>query len=73
MGKARVQVTRPVDDALADATMKVSQSHTLLSGIVESAVHPAVQASARECLEMLDEAVTDLRDVASSIRASRPR
>ena len=69
---ANVRVVRPIEDALATATMKVSQAHMLMSGVVESAVHPDVQASARTCLVMLEDAVTDLREVALSLRASRP-
>jgi hypothetical protein len=67
---AGVRPARFIEDALAIATMKVSQSHFLLSGIVESAVLPDVQASARACLETLERAVTDLREVAVSLRAS---
>ncbi len=52
--------------------MKVSQSHLLLSGIIDSAVYPPVRASAEECLEMLGDAVTDLRDVAVSLKARGP-
>jgi len=59
-----VRVARPIEEALATATMKVSEAHMLLSGIVESAVHPGVQASAKACLETLDSGVTDLREVA---------
>lgn len=67
-----VQVLRPIDDALATATMKVSQSHMLLSGIMESELPPDVQVLARTHLETLESALTDLRDVAVSLGARRP-
>lgn len=58
-----------VQDALEAATMKVSQSHLLLSGIVEAGLHPHLQESAHASLEMLADAVTDLRDIAASLKA----
>ena len=67
-----VRVVRPVEDALAAATMKVSQSHLLLSGIVDSAVLPEVRTSARACLETLAGAVTDLREIAVSLPLRPP-
>ncbi len=75
MGEVRIAKlvdARSVEDALATATMKVSQSHLLLTGIVESAVHPEMRSSAQACLETLGEAVSELRDVAVSLRARFP-
>lgn len=72
MGEVRV-TSKSAENGLRSATMKVSQAHMVLTGIVESAVHPDVQASARRCLATLEEAVTDLREVALWLSTTHPQ
>lgn len=49
------------DDLLSDATVRVARSHWLLSGIVEASIHPTIRSDANEALDMLADAIDDLR------------
>jgi signal transduction histidine kinase len=65
---AEARVVPIIEDQLAAAVMKVSKAHLLLSGVVEQAVRPSVKEHATTSLELLEEAVRELRDVAVSLR-----
>ena len=59
-----------VQDRLARVLVKVSRSHWLLSGIVAAAVHPDVRSNAEESLEVLAEAISELRELAVDLQTS---
>ena len=58
-GRGRVDPT----DALMGVTMKVSRAHLLLSGTLEWAPRP-VRAHTHEALDILEEAIATLREIA---------
>ena len=57
-----------IEDQLAATAMKVSKAHMLLSAVVDQAVRPAAKELAATSLELLEEAVRDLSDIALSLR-----
>jgi hypothetical protein len=59
-----------VREMLSDATTKISQSHWLLSGIVDAAVHPKVRPDAQESLDAVADAIVGLREVAVALQES---
>ena len=65
---AETQVVPDLENQLAAATMKVSEAHMLLSGVVDQAVRPSMREFATTSIELLEEAMRELRDIALSLR-----
>lgn len=65
---AETRAVPDLGDQLAAATMKVSEAHMLLSGVVDQAVHPSVKDFTSTSIELLEEAMRELRDIALSLR-----
>jgi hypothetical protein len=66
MSEARVVPT--IEDQLAAATMKVSEAQMVLFGVVAQEVRPSVKEFATTSLDLLEDAVRELRAVAVSLR-----
>ena len=61
------QVSLSLEEMLVRATMSVSRSHLLLTGVVDNAKLPDVRAMGRESLATLEDAIRDLRAVGVSL------